>query len=107
MSGDETPKFGRDVLPTLRASQGGEGVLVIDPTAPRERAVSRLTVLERERAQGFPDGHTMPRLILGEEANQFDTARKRALGNTFAVPVVRWIGERIKLYEEIMDGQAR
>lgn len=48
--------------------------------------VRRLTPTECERLQGFPDGHT---------AGQSDSARYRQLGNAVAVPVARWIGERI------------
>jgi DNA (cytosine-5)-methyltransferase 1 len=50
--------------------------------------VRRLTPLECERLQGFPDGYTD---ILGAS----DSARYMALGNSMAVPVMRWIGERI------------
>ncbi len=52
--------------------------------------VRRLTPLECERLQGFPDNYT---LIPGAS----NTARYRALGNSMAVPVMLWIGERIKL----------
>lgn len=52
--------------------------------------VRRLTPVECERLQGFPDGYTC---IEGAS----DTARYKALGNSMAVPVMRWIGERIDL----------
>jgi DNA (cytosine-5)-methyltransferase 1 len=51
-------------------------------------SVRRLTVTECERLQGFPDHYT-------EVANAKDAPRYKALGNSMAVPVVRWIGERI------------
>ena len=86
-TGDPTPKFGVDCVPTLRAGQGGEGVGVIH--AQRFR---RLTVLEWERLMGFPDGYTAVE-YRGRPAS--DAVRKRALGNSFPVPVVQWIGERI------------
>jgi site-specific DNA-cytosine methylase len=51
--------------------------------------VRRLTVRECERLQGFPDDFTN---IEGAK----DTPRYRALGNSMAVPVIRWIGRRIQ-----------
>lgn len=48
--------------------------------------VRRLTPVECERLQGFPDGHT---------AGQSDSARYRQLGNAVAVPAVEWLGRRI------------
>lgn len=48
--------------------------------------VRRLTPTECERLQGFPDDWT---------ASQSDSARYRQLGNAVAVPVARWIGQRI------------
>ena len=55
--------------------------------------VWRLTPRECERLQGFPDDWT---LIEGAS----DSARYKALGNSMAVPVMRWIGERIERYEQ-------
>ena len=62
----------------------------------RGACVRRLTPRECERLQGFPDDYT---LIPGWVA---DGPRYRALGNSMAVPVMRWIGERIKMMEEIL-----
>lgn len=62
--------------------------------------VRRLTPLECERLQGFPDGWTdVPHK--GKPAS--DSARYKALGNSMAVPVMRWIGERIQQVEEGLD----
>ena len=57
--------------------------------------VRRLTPTEAERLMGFPDGYTaIP--WRGKPADQCpDGPRYRALGNSWAIPVVRWIGERI------------
>ena len=56
-------------------------------------AVRRLTPVECERLQGFPDNYTN---IPWRKADQSpDGPRYKALGNSWAVPVVRWIGERI------------
>lgn len=65
----------------------------------REYTVRRLTPRECERLQGFPDDWTcIP--YKGKPADQCpDTPRYKALGNSFAVPVVRWIGERIQMVE--------
>jgi DNA (cytosine-5)-methyltransferase 1 len=53
-------------------------------------AIRRLTPLECERLQGFPDEWT---------AGQSDSARYRELGNSVAVPVVEWITRRIVAVE--------
>lgn len=55
-------------------------------------AVRRLTPTECERLQGFPDGYTD---IQPKGKPTPDGPRYKALGNSWAVPVVRWIGRRI------------
>ena len=64
-------------------------------------AVRRLTPRECERLQGFPDDFTrIP--YRGKPASQCpDGPRYKALGNSMAVPVMRWIGEQIQRYEEL------
>lgn len=58
--------------------------------------VRRLTPLECERLQGFPDGWTEIS-YRGKDADKCpDAPRYKALGNSMAVPVMRWIGERIE-----------
>lgn len=60
--------------------------------------VRRITPLECERLQGFPDGWTdVP--YRGKPAP--DSPRYKALGNSMAVPVMRWIGQRIAKFMEI------
>jgi DNA (cytosine-5)-methyltransferase 1 len=59
-------------------------------------AVRRLTPVECERLQGFPDNYTD---IKSKNKPTPDGPRYKALGNSMAVPVMRWIGERIKAYE--------
>jgi len=62
--------------------------------------VRRLTPLECERLQGFPDGWTdVPHR--GKAAP--DGPRYKAIGNSMAVPVMRWIGNRIQMVEELMN----
>lgn len=60
------------------------------------RKIRRLTPVECERLQGFPDNWTRISWR-GKSADQCpDTPRYKAIGNSMAVPVMRWIGERIK-----------
>ena len=61
--------------------------------------VRRLTPRECERLQGFPDDYT---LVPYRGKPAADGPRYKALGNSMAVPVMRWIGERIKLAEEVI-----
>lgn len=60
--------------------------------------VRRLTPRECERLQGFPDDYTDIPYRNKEHAP--DGPRYKALGNSMAVPVMRWIGERIHMVEE-------
>ena len=53
-----------------------------------------LMPLEQERLQGFPDNYT-------NIPNAADGPRYKALGNSMAVPVMRWIGKRIQMVEDI------
>ena len=64
------------------------------------KVLRRLTPLECERLQGFPDNHTrIP--WRGKPAEECpDGHRYKAIGNSMAVPVMRWIGERIKLFSK-------
>ncbi|HHQ6001297.1 phage N-6-adenine-methyltransferase [Morganella morganii] len=57
--------------------------------------VRRLTPVECERLQGFPDNHTKISWRGKDAADCPDGPRYRAIGNSMAVPVMRWIGERI------------
>lgn len=62
--------------------------------------VRRITPTEAERLQGFPDGWTdVP--YKGKD-HPPDTPRYKAIGNSMAVPVMRWIGERIQMVDEII-----
>lgn len=56
--------------------------------------VRRLTPIECERLQGFPDNYT-------NIPSSSDTTRYKALGNSMAVPVMKWIGKRI---DEVNNG---
>lgn len=59
--------------------------------------VRRLTPRECERLQGFPDDYT---LIPYRNKPAADGPRYKTLGNSMAVPCMRWIGERIEMVEE-------
>lgn len=59
-------------------------------------SVRRLTPLECERLQGFPDNHTQVPYRNKAASDCPDTARYKAIGNSMAVPVMRWIGKRLK-----------
>jgi DNA (cytosine-5)-methyltransferase 1 len=67
-----------------------------------QMAVRRLTPRECERLQGFPDDYT---LVEYRSKLAADGPRYRALGNSMAVPVMRWLGERIAAVDAILrDG---
>ena len=61
-------------------------------------AVRRLTPTECERLQGFPDNYTD---IKSKNKPTPDGPRYKALGNSMAVPVMAWIGQRIEQVEAI------
>lgn len=109
------------VVPTLDTSKV-PGVL-------SSMRVRRLTPLECERLQGFPDGYTQvpfgrsvskakldddyikyqirstERVLSRDDAAKMaaDSHRYKALGNSMAVPVIRWLGERIELVEKLQQ----
>jgi DNA (cytosine-5)-methyltransferase 1 len=88
-----------DVAGTLQ--RGGEGGRVNGVMTP-QMAVRRLTPRECERLQGFPDDYT---LVEYRGKLAADGPRYKALGNSMAVPVMRWIGERIASVDAILrDG---
>ena len=81
----------RETSFTLNAT-GVHGVMT-------QSSVRRLTPVECERLQGFPDNWTRIPYRGRPEEKCPDSPRYKAIGNSWAVPVVRWIGKRIK--EEI------
>lgn len=114
-------RFGEEMSPTLRAAMGDNqaavavgvdtyngtvqgniaATLTADMAGPthsgpkvmQSMAVRRLTPRECERLQGFRDDYT---LIPWRGKEAPDGPRYKALGNSMAVPVMRWIGERIE-----------
>jgi DNA (cytosine-5)-methyltransferase 1 len=89
--GGATAEVGDDAAFTLRASTGGGD----KPHAMVGMQVRRLTPTECERLQGFPDGHTRIPWRGKPSEDCPDGPRYKALGNSMAVPVMRWIGARI------------
>lgn len=59
----------------------------------------RMTPIEAERLQGFPDNYT---LIPYKGTMSSDSIRHHAIGNSMAVPVMRWIGERIDKVQNLI-----
>lgn len=87
-----------DCSGTLRANQGSgfrSDGSPVEGVAIQNKAVRRLTPVECERLQGFPDNYT------NIKDNCPDSPRYKALGNSMAVPVMKWIGERIQMVSEI------
>ena len=76
-----------DQSPTLKSSQQAPSV------SPPGLAVRRLTPLECERLQGWPDDHTR---WTADGKEQADTNRYKQCGNGVASPVARWVGEQLR-----------
>jgi DNA (cytosine-5)-methyltransferase 1 len=112
-----TLEINGDLAYTLTAPSGGGRAQERNIADFRNMSVRRLTPVECERLQGFPDNHTLipvekrkqitadeyaylrhhfPKMT-AEEAYRLaaDGPRYKAIGNSMAVPVMRWIGARI------------
>lgn len=88
---------------TSRAGTGGNQVpLVSSPTAENHPVIRRLTPVECERLQGFPDGWTD--IPYRGRPHAPDSARYRALGNSMAVTVMVWLGRVIEEADQGMTG---
>lgn len=85
-----------NISSTLTKSAGqGNGETQNGAFVLKNMDVRRLTPIECERLQGFPDNHTLIGWR-GKDADECpDGPRYKAIGNSMAVPVMRWIGERI------------
>ena len=88
---DACRDVGLEISPTLRAGNGGGAV---NPVA-NIGLVRRLTPIECERLQGFPDNHTQIPYRNKSAGLCPDGPRYAACGNSMAVPVMAWIGNRI------------
>jgi DNA (cytosine-5)-methyltransferase 1 len=83
-----------DISPSVRIGRDSGDCLVLP------MSVRRLTPRECERLQGFPDDYT---LVTYRNKPAADGPRYKALGNSMAVPVMRWIGGRIASVDSL-DG---
>ncbi|MCV6916708.1 phage N-6-adenine-methyltransferase [Klebsiella pneumoniae] len=87
--GTQDPDTNLELAHTLGSNHGQENAI------SNGAQVRRLMPVECERLQGFPDNHTLISWR-GKEATECpDGPRYRAIGNSMAVPVMRWIGDRI------------
>jgi DNA (cytosine-5)-methyltransferase 1 len=84
--------YSETTAPTLTAGQSGSNQA---PALLQKMLVRRLTPRECERLQGFPDDYTK----INEKTA--DGPRYKAIGNSMAVPVMRWIGQRLDMVEQI------
>jgi DNA (cytosine-5)-methyltransferase 1 len=84
----------------IRAASGGASRSFIADSL----AVRRLMPMEAERLQGFPDDYTAIPWRGKPSEKCPDGPRYKALGNSMAVPVMRWIGERIAVVDAIPVG---
>lgn len=87
-----------EVFPTVKCDQGDQSPHVATPMAVR-----RLTPEECEALQGFPKGYSkIP--WKGKPADQCpDGPRYKACGNSMAVPVMSWVGQRIALVDKLIS----
>jgi DNA (cytosine-5)-methyltransferase 1 len=102
-----------NISPTItqcKGSRGGSSMEALDEVTAiyaqqPTMAIRRLTPTECERLQGFHDGWTkIPYRNKPEEVCP-DGPRYKACGNSMAVPVMRWIGQRIQMVEDILKQQ--
>jgi DNA (cytosine-5)-methyltransferase 1 len=86
----------RETAATLTRSLDKNGINSAGDSVPNwalgQYGVRRLTPVECERLQGFPDDHTR---YAADGKELSDSARYRMLGNAVAVPCAEWIGRRI------------
>ena len=90
---DEEQNAMIDAFGTLKARTAGGGFE--GSVMQTNMQVRRLTPVECERLQGFPDNYT--EIPWRGKTETPDGPRYKALGNSMAVPVMRWIGKRIEV----------
>lgn len=90
---------GGEVNGTLQAKESGGQSLNLNNTVRQNRVVRRLTPMECERLQGFPDHWTDIGAWTDENGKlhkeSADSARYKALGNSIALPPWKWVLKRI------------
>ena len=82
-------------ITTLKASSGDQC-----PWICTEEGIRTLTPIDYERLQGFPDNYTRIPYKGADASACSDSKRFKALGNSMATPVIKWIGERIKAIDQ-------
>jgi DNA (cytosine-5)-methyltransferase 1 len=123
-------EIGGELAFALTAPNGGGRAQERNILTPSMQ-VRRLTPMECERLQGFPDGYTRipawsgwrkmgadetPEQLMAEglevkqnkktgrwRVRDVNGPRYKALGNSWAVPNIRWIGERIQAVENLSN----
>jgi DNA (cytosine-5)-methyltransferase 1 len=92
-------------LEVARTLKGGSyaGCSDQDPLYIESDGVRRATPLEWERMMGMPDNHTHVPWRNNPAEDCPDGPRYKAIGNSMAVPVMRWLGERIDKVDHIAD----
>jgi DNA (cytosine-5)-methyltransferase 1 len=95
-AGKQCGQSADDLSPSLDSGGGGGTGAMMSVSVGA--AVRRLTPRECERLQGFPDDYT---LIPYRGKPASDGPRYKALGNSMAIPVMRWIGERIASVQQL------
>lgn len=90
---DAARDAGNNISPTLRS--GGDGGYP-NHSVSINMTVRKLTPIECERLQGFPDNYT------NIKDKCPDGSRYKAMGNSMAVPVMQWIGERIDKVNKLL-----
>ena len=95
ITNDVDPQICEELTATIQASD--QKINVVDPN---DWIVRGLTPREAERLQGFPDDWTkVP--YRGKEADKCpDSPRYKACGNSMAVPVIQYLGQRISMVED-------
>jgi len=98
---DEVRYIGGDgkIVGALAASSGMKQTNYLQ----QNLQVRRLTPIECERLQGFPDNYTQIPYRNKSADKCPDGPRYKAMGNSMAVPVMRWIGRRINFIDQISD----
>jgi DNA-cytosine methyltransferase len=92
----------KEICDALTSCEGGTHADSKPHCVDSQMRVRRLTPMECERLQGLPDGWTAIQ-YRGKAAA--DGPRYRAIGNAMAVPVMRWIGERILAVEAMTNAR--
>ena len=92
-----------DIPGTLRGDGHGGGHAAVTEGLN----LRRLTAREWERLQGLPDDYTRIPWRGRPAAQCPDTPRYQCIGNSMAVNVMRWIGQRIEMADQLSHARAQ